>query len=352
MQISPLILALRWVIPAALLLVAGCATKRPAPVETRVATAPPLAATPVETPAEPAKPAEPAARLHVVQKGETLISIALQYGLDYKELAAWNYIENANVIQVGRELRVSQPGAAPVPSGVIATPLAVPGSPVGTPIPVTGSPIPATAGTPPSNGSPPVAGTPAQSGPIPASPIPSLSGNVKTEPKAVKLPYSDKALADLEAEARSAAATGVAGTPPAMPVAPPVAPIPPKTDDEAVVWAWPAKGKVLAGYTEASKGIDIGGAMGTPVLAAASGKVMYSGTGIRGYGKLVIIKHNNTYLSAYAHNNNVVVKEGQEVKKGDKIAEMGSSDADQVKLHFEIRRQGKPIDPAKLLQPN
>jgi lipoprotein NlpD len=98
-----------------------------------------------------------------------------------------------------------------------------------------------------------------------------------------------------------------------------------------------------------SKGIAIAGKLGQPVLASAPGRVIFSGTGIRGFGKLIVIKHNNTYLSVYAHNSELVVKEGQNVTKGQKIAEMGNSDADQVKLHFEIRRFGKPIDPLKLL---
>ena len=101
----------------------------------------------------------------------------------------------------------------------------------------------------------------------------------------------------------------------------------------------------------ASKGVDIAGKMGDPVMAAGDGKVVYSGTGLRGYGKLVIIKHNATYLSAYAHNRTILVKEGESVSKGQKIAEMGNSDADQVKLHFEVRRQGKPVDPLKYLPP-
>ena len=109
------------------------------------------------------------------------------------------------------------------------------------------------------------------------------------------------------------------------------------------------KGKVIASFTEQSKGIDIGGKKGVPVVAAAAGRVVYAGAGLRGYGKLVIIKHNETWLSAYAHNDNVVVKEQQDVRKGQKIAEMGSTDADQVKLHFEVRRQGKPVDPARIL---
>ncbi len=120
--------------------------------------------------------------------------------------------------------------------------------------------------------------------------------------------------------------------------------------NEEVSWMWPANGKLLGTFSEGgNKGIDINGKAGDPVLAAGAGKVVYSGTGLRGYGKLVIVKHNNTYLTAYAHNQNLLVKEGQSVTKGQKIAEMGNTDADQVKLHFEIRRQGKPIDPLKQL---
>ena len=106
---------------------------------------------------------------------------------------------------------------------------------------------------------------------------------------------------------------------------------------------------VPIGAAEAAKGMDIGGKKGLPVLAAAGGRVVYAGAGLRGYGKLVIIKHNNTWLSAYAHNDNILVSEQQEVRKGQKIAEMGSTDADQVKLHFEVRREGKPVDPVKVL---
>jgi lipoprotein NlpD len=109
---------------------------------------------------------------------------------------------------------------------------------------------------------------------------------------------------------------------------------------------------VLAGFDEArNKGLDLQGKAGDPVLAAAEGRVVYAGSGLRGYGNLIILKHNNTYLTAYAHNQTLLVKEDQEVQRGQKIAEMGNSDADQVKLHFEIRRQGKPVDPARLLPP-
>lgn len=120
--------------------------------------------------------------------------------------------------------------------------------------------------------------------------------------------------------------------------------------DSALSWVWPVNGPVLAGFDEVkNKGVDIGGTAGEPVLAAAEGRVVYVGAGLRGYGNLIILKHNNTYLTAYAHNQSLLVKEDQTVRKGQKIAEMGNSDADRVKLHFEVRRQGKPVDPLKYL---
>jgi len=120
--------------------------------------------------------------------------------------------------------------------------------------------------------------------------------------------------------------------------------------DEDLGWIWPAHGTLIAGFDDAkNKGFDIGGKAGDAVLAAADGRVVYAGAGLRGYGNLIILKHNNTYLTAYAHNQTLLVKEDQSVQKGQKIAEMGNSDADRVKLHFEIRRQGKPVDPARYL---
>jgi lipoprotein NlpD len=128
-------------------------------------------------------------------------------------------------------------------------------------------------------------------------------------------------------------------------VAPPVA-----VGEDDVAWAWPVSGTLIAGYDEVkNKGLDLAGKAGDAVVAAADGRVVYAGAGLRGYGNLIILKHNNTYLSAYAHNQTLLVKEDQSVRKGQKIAEMGNSDADRVKLHFEIRRQGKPVDPAKYL---
>ena len=137
---------------------------------------------------------------------------------------------------------------------------------------------------------------------------------------------------------------------PSAPATAAPAPAPGREGDDDVNWAWPANGSVVAGFDEVkSKGLAIGGNAGDAVLAAADGRVVYVGSGIRGYGNLVIVKHNATYLTAYAHNQALLVKEDQAVRRGQKIAEMGSSDADRVQLHFEIRRQGKPVDPARLL---
>jgi lipoprotein NlpD len=165
-----------------------------------------------------------------------------------------------------------------------------------------------------------------------------------------------------------ATATAVAGAPPAVvgrplnaPVGataatPPVGSTMPLTDPsksvDGVSFIWPAKGSVIAGFDEAkNKGVSIGGRAGEPVLAAADGRVVYAGAGLRGYGNLIILKHNDTFLTAYAHNQALLVREDQAVKQGQRIAEMGSSDADRVKLHFEVRRDGKPVDPLQYLPP-
>ncbi len=151
--------------------------------------------------------------------------------------------------------------------------------------------------------------------------------------------------------ASPAPASGATPVAPA-PTAPAALPAPSAAED-AINFQWPARGNLISGFDESkNKGLDIGGKVGDPVLAAADGRVVYAGAGLRGYGNLIILKHNNTYLTAYAHNQTLLVKEDQAIKRGQKIAEMGNSDADQVKLHFEIRRQGKPVDPAKYLSAN
>jgi lipoprotein NlpD len=161
-----------------------------------------------------------------------------------------------------------------------------------------------------------------------------------------------------EAAATRPATASAATSPSAATASAPVSPAPvsaatPAAAEEVVSFQWPARGNLISGFDESkNKGLDIGGKVGDPVMAAADGRVVYAGAGLRGYGNLIILKHNNTYLTAYAHNQTLLVKEDQVIKRGQKIAEMGSSDADQVKLHFEIRRQGKPVDPAKYLSAN
>ena len=299
------------------LIAAGCAARRPAPVVDRlpIEPAPPAVA---EAPAPEPPPAEKAMPTHTVKRGETLVGIALQYGLDYRELAAWNNITNPNVLAVGQVLVV----AAPLGSKPLATPVA-------TPLAIAGPPIEAR----------PLANTP----------------SAKVEPRGTKVPYTDRAYAQLSAPEGGAPVPPPVPEP-APPVAPPrpVVPEPEKpggTDREDVDWMWPARGKVVTPFSELTKGTDIGGRKGAPVVAAAGGKVIYAGDGVRGYGKLVIIKHNAVWVSAYAHNDKLLVEDRQEVRKGQKIAEMGQSDTDQVKLHFEVRREGKPVDPAKVLPP-
>jgi len=163
-------------------------------------------------------------------------------------------------------------------------------------------------------------------------------------PLVVTRPVSSGALVPAPVPAPAQAASS-ARPEPAQPPSPPAA-----NGDENVTWIWPAQGMLVAGFDEAkNKGLDIAGKAGDPVMASADGRVVYAGAGLRGYGNLVILKHNNTFLTAYAHNQTLFVKEDQTVRKGQKIAEMGNSDAERVKLHFEIRRQGKPVDPAKYL---
>ncbi len=244
---------------------------------------------------------------YIVQKGDTLYSIAFNYGLDYHELAQMNGIKDPSLITIGQEIRLF----------------------------------------------PNRAGSAASVAPAPAKPIDIM---VKDQPKVVEYPYSEAAMAQIGKvqEQTTPAATIVAKVPQAAVVAARVD----STYDSNVVsedpvpgWSLPARGKLIGQFSESEnrKGIDIAGKLGEPVMASASGKVVYSGSGLRGYGKLIIIKHNNAYLSAYAHNDKILVKEGQSVTRGQEIALMGNTDARQVELHFEVRRFGKPVDPAKYL---
>lgn len=313
----------RWWVFAGLAL-AGCSTTQVAPIVDMTGARTPAVKRSANS--VPGKVRDWRPSTHTVQKGETLYSIALEYGLDYRDLASWNGLGDVNRILVGQTLSLTAPdaGLKAAEGKVQATALK---SPVITTQPITGS------------------------------------ANI-TQPQAIKLPYSQAAvnqlshIADKPVTINTAQATASANTAakPAANADKPIAAVTrdsagKEADDAALDWSWPANGPVIAEFSEAksSKGIDISGSRGQPVYAAAAGKVVYSGSGLRGYGKLVIIKHNAIYLSAYAHNQQILVKEGQTVSRGQKIAEMGDSDADKVELHFEVRQMGKPVDPLKYL---
>jgi len=309
-------------------LLAGCAsTRTPAPVDDRRPAATPQARPPVAQPV-PAAPAPQAAGAgtYTVKRGDTLYSIALEHGVDYREVAAQNNLDDASRLRVGQVLRIGQAQQKP----------------------------PEQVGT--ARGSAPLQSRPL--GPAGAEPRPAgAQGDaLKTEPKAVRLPYSEQNVALLQKGDAKPAAAPAPAKPEAVaraepkpeaprPVDPAAAP-----DPNAIQFIWPHRGRMIQGFSEPNnKGVDIAGKLGDPVLAAAPGRVMYIGTGIRGYGKLIVIKHDNNYNSVYAHNREILVKEGQTVTRGQKIAELGDSDADQPKLHFEIRQSGKPVDPMRYL---
>lgn len=285
-----------------ILLLTGCISQQPVPAVDR------------STSKAVAQPAGPG--YYTVKRGDTLYRIALEHGQDHRDVATWNNIANPSAIKEGQILRVAPPGAGaePVPDGAVTKPIEVGAA-------VESRSLDQPAGS--------VAAT-------------QQNGALKREPRVGKEPYSDEAYARLNSETAKPAEI----KPEAKPeVAPAVA-----TGPDDVPWMWPTSARLSAPYSDAgNKGLDFAGKAGDPVLAAGDGKVVYAGSGLRGFGELVIVKHNATYLSAYAHNRKILVKEGQQVSRGQKIAEMGNTDADSVKLHFEIRKQGKPVDPAQYL---
>lgn len=284
----------------ALSLLAGCAGRTSAPVVERGVPARPVAAAPAPPTAAPDG-------FHTVKKGDTLYSIALEYGHSPRDVADWNRLENPASIKIGQLLRVTPPESA-AEVKPIAGPAAVEARPIGATSPGVNT------------------------------------GSRKHEPKGGKQPYSEQALAALQKSEEPPRETPVA------PPRPETKPAEPAAAGDDLDWGWPSGGKVIATFSDAGgKGIDIGGKIGDPVLAAEAGKVTYAGSGIRGYGNLLIIQHQNGLSSVYAHNSRLLAKEGQMVARGQKIAEVGNSDADQAKLHFEIRRQGKPLDPLRHL---
>lgn len=307
-----------WVLLTALAaMFSGCASRsvNHAPVEDRgavVSSGPLPAPAPIVLTPRLVPGAEPGAKAgyYTVKPGDTLIRIALDHGQAVRDLALWNALDNPNRIEVGQVLRIEPPNGValsrPVPLASV-TPVATPGA------------------------------RPNPSAPAPVSSASGSSAAVPVPAPAPVRPASSATTAGVSAVAAPASSSSAA----ALPV---VAP------EEEVNWLWPGSGVVLATFDEAkNKGLDLAGAAGDPVLAAADGRVVYVGAGLRGYGNLVILKHNSTYLTAYAHNQALLVKEDQNVRRGQKIAEMGSSDTDRVKLHFELRRQGKPVDPLRYL---
>ncbi|MCB6184321.1 peptidoglycan DD-metalloendopeptidase family protein [Leeia sp. TBRC 13508] len=318
---------------SAWMLLAGCSnTGKSAPIESRKRTGDEQAATPIVNKTAPvvAKSAsaekrvstDPRPKTHTVQKGENLYRISLEYGLAYRDVAEWNNLDNINDIKVGQTLSLVPPA-----NGVVTKPLID--------APVINKPI--------------------------------TNSNIDS-PKAIKLPYSE---ANKTVIAQASNSNAVSDKPVINKTTPAKDPVytkepektastPVSTDGKSgngtntvdgLTWMWPTAGKVVGQFNESKqlKGLDISGKKGQPVVAAEDGKVVYSGSSLRGYGKFVIIKHESDYLSVYAHNDKLLVKEGAKVTRGQKIAEMGDSDSDQVKLHFEIRRYGKPVDPAKML---
>jgi len=320
MHLQPEGWSIRLLAAVLVVVLAGCASSgRKAPVEERsVAAKPPVTAAaaaasapePVAAPV-PLPGAENAGKpgYYTIKPGDTLLRVALEHGQNWRDVVRWNNLENPNLLEVGQVLRVVPP------TNETVTARAVPNA-----------------------------------------------GRVETRPLEAR-PAASAAAPSAGATAPAAPAAAVTpATTPIVPTAPtpPVVSSPPSADSaaaareggEEIVWMWPASGAVVAGFDEGrNKGLTITGKAGDPVVAASDGRVVYAGSSLRGYGNLVIVKHSELFLTAYAHNQVLLVKDDQVVRRGQKIAEMGSSDAERVQLHFEIRRQGKPVDPAKLLPP-
>jgi lipoprotein NlpD len=294
-----------------LLLLGGCVTApSPAPVSERQ----PAPAAPVVAPA-PVRPklapGAPVPATYTVVKGDTLFGISKAFGLNFRDVATWNNLaEPAYTIKLDQVLTLRAPQVAAPPAKAAVETVSLKELP------------------------------PPQATPLAEPPL-------KTEPRALKQPYSEAARAAMDPAARLPTVPTSAPAPASTP------PAPAATQDDQVEWAWPTQGKVVATFldTEQSKGIDISGQAGQAVVAAAPGHVEYSGGGLRAYGKLVIIRHNTTFMSVYAHNKELLVKQGDQVGRGQKIALMGEHESGEPRLHFEIRQLGRPADPMAFLPP-
>lgn len=249
---------------------------------------------------------------YVVQRGDTLYGIAFRHGLDYREVAGWNRIPAPYTIYPGQ--RLSLRGKSD------ARPTTTAGA-------VTGMPAPA---------------RPTPSGPAVSTPLPPVTA-----------PATTPATGPATVATTPAATSTAPATTPATTTAPTPTPVAPSAVS-AAGWRWPAKGQLIGRFAANDpkrQGIDIAGSAGQPVFAAADGVVVYSGAGLVGYGELIIVKHSDEWLSAYAHNRRRLVTEGTAVKGGQQIAELGRSGTSRDMLHFEVRRNGKPVDPLQVLPP-
>ncbi|QBB71355.1 LysM peptidoglycan-binding domain-containing protein [Pseudolysobacter antarcticus] len=248
-----------------------------------------------------------------VVKGDTLFGIAFRHGVDYRDLAEWNGIAAPYKIYVGRELKMGPAGSAMPASSVAAV-----------------SPPPSPSTKPLANNKPDI-----------PPPSPNLSGSVSSTPAAPATSTATAVSSAISSPQPASTSSPVTATTAKEPAT-----------SGGTTWRWPSKGAMISGYVagdQTRQGVDIAGKAGDPVTAAADGNVVYSGNGLVGYGELIIIKHNDTFLSAYGHNRKRLVEEGQRVTAGQQIAEMGSSSASRDMLHFEIRKNGKPINPLDYL---
>ncbi len=301
----------KWCALLLLLAVAACVSQRPAPVVDRSGRTPAIATAP--SVAAPAIARAAKDGIYVAQRGDTLGNVALAFGVDPKDLARWNGVSESDVLIPGQTLQVTPPPSVATVSPITGSGQAEvrPLPPPGTAMPGASAPYPPTTALPGASPLPPAAAPPL----ITAPPTPP----VLASPPAV--------------------------TPPVTPAAEPA-----RAPSTSLPWLWPTPGKVIETFDDPrNKGIDIAGNEGAPVQAAADGEVVYVGSAVRGYGNLVIVRHSDDFITAYAHNRKVLVAEKQSVKRGQAIAELGRSDADRPKLHFEIRHQGKPVDPLKYL---
>jgi len=339
-----------------LLCAAGCVSQRPAPVIERGGARTPPATT-------PAAPAPERPEFYTVKPGDTLFSIARSNGLDLRQLRALNGMDERSTIQLGQVLRLRPPTPGQVAEASPSPPPEpqIEVNPAAAPAPIEARPLAAGPGAPaalPAAPGTPAAGTLATAPGAPAETggTAPARGPIRTEPRVFKLPYSEENLAMIQ---RSEARLTESKPEEPKPRPEEIRPAEPRKEApeagsggqsaDSIGFIWPVNGRVIEKFEVKNKGIDIAAPEGDPVEAAAAGNVLYAGSGIRGYGQLLIIKHNDDFLSVYAHNNKLLVKQGDSVKQGQKIAEVGRTDADRPKLHFEIRRQGSSVDPLKYL---